>query len=342
MTSGSRSSAHPTDAAVDASGVAIADLRPGMQTSGVFVVKKKVAREQPAGGKFLLFQFSDRSGTINGVMWDGVEGIDLVAGDLAHVQGEVQLYQNVRQIRVRRLQRADPTAMDLRDYLPTSGQDLDAVYARLLAVIDTVREPQLRRLYQEMFRDPDLGARFKVAPAGKGWHHAYVGGLLEHVVSMLELADLVCRQHATVDRDLVIGGVLFHDLGKIEELTFRSHIDYTRAGRLVGHLVLGCVLVSRAMDRIDGFPDELRDRLLHTIVSHHGSVDRGSPKPPMTLEATIVHLIDQLDSQAHGVEQVVRRPGAENGWSEHVKLLDRFFYRGERMTPSDPETPGQG
>ena len=334
----STDSRHET-ATTDGPEATVAELRPGMPVNGVLVVKKKVAREQPTGGKFLLFQFSDRTGTINGVMWDGVDSVDVVAGDLARVEGEVQLYQNTRQIRVRQVRRADPTGVDLAGFLPTSGRDLEADYARLLDWVGTVRNPHLRRLYDDLFRDPDIAPRFKLVPAGKGWHHAYVGGLLEHVLAMLELGDLVCRQHPEVDRDLVVGGILLHDLGKIDEIAFRSHIDYTNAGRLVGHLVLGCLRVAHAVDRIEGFPADLRTRLLHTIVSHHGSLDRGSPRPPMTLEATIVHLVDQLDSQAHGVEQVVQRTPDENGWSEHVKLLDRFFYRG---TPGTSPETGEG
>jgi 3'-5' exoribonuclease len=170
--------------------------------------------------------------------------------------------------------------------------------------------------------------------------------LLEHVVSMLEIGDLIARQHPELDRDLVIGGILLHDIGKVDEMALRSHIEYTDPGRLVGHLVQGCLRVGRAMDRIEGFPAEQRMRILHTIVSHHGSLDRGSPKPPMTLEAVAVHLIDTLDSQVQAVEQVVKRAESPDGWSEHVKLLDRFFYRGTaepaegREGPRLPGDPG--
>lgn len=320
----------------------VVDLGPGMRVQGVFVVKKKVCREQPGGSRFLLFQFADRTGTINGVMWDRIDDVEsgVAAGDLAHLTGDVQMYQNTRQVRVQRLVRADPAAYDLSDFLPTSRQDLDALYERLLAAVDAVGDPYLRRLYGELFRDPDVRQRFRCAPAGKGWHHAYVGGLLEHVTDMLQLGEVLARQHPELDRDLLVGGILLHDIGKIEELTFKSHIEYTNAGRLVGHLVQGCVLVSRFMDRIDGFPEELRTRVLHMIVSHHGAVDRGSPKPPMTLEATLVHLIDHLDSQAHGVEQVVARSVGDDGWSEHVKLLDRYFYRGSAERRTEGGTGG--
>jgi 3'-5' exoribonuclease len=314
----------------------IADLRPGMPARAVYVVKKKIQRAQPTGGAFLLFQFSDRSGTINGVMWEGTEAVDVAAGDLAYVQGEVQLYQNTRQIKVRRIGRADPAGFDLSEFLPTSPHDSEAAYGRLLDWIDSVREPHLARLYSDLFRDTNIAARFKVTPAGKGWHHAYVGGLLDHVLSMLELGEVMCRQHPKLDRDLLIGGVLLHDVGKIEELSFRSHIEYTTAGRLVGHLVQGCILAAQAMDRIEGFPAELRSRVLHMIVSHHGSLDRGSPKPPMTLEAMAVHLLDQIDSQTQGVAAVLERGAGPDGWSEHVKLLDRFFFRGAAPEGQEP------
>jgi 3'-5' exoribonuclease len=317
----------------------VADLCPGMRAYGIYMVKKKVCKEQPGGGKFLLFQFADKSGQINAVMWEGTEAANLAvrSGDLAHVQGEVQLYQNTKQIKVHGIVRADPAHHDVTQFLPRSRHDLNALYEMLLGIVDSVRDPYLLRLYGEMFRDPELRLGYQHAPAGKGWHHAYVGGLLEHVLAMLELGEVVARQHPEVNRDLLMGGILIHDIGKVEELMYMSHIEYTNPGRLVGHLVQGCILVSRFMDRIEGFPEELRSRLLHVIVSHHGSLDRGSPKPPMTLEATLVHLLDHLDSQAHGVEQVVGRSVGEDGWSEHVKLLDRFFYRGTMSRRDEPE-----
>jgi 3'-5' exoribonuclease len=310
-----------------------AALQPGMPVRGIFVVKKKVGREHASGGKFLLFQFSDSTGSINGVLWEDAEAVErsVTTGDLVHVEGEVQLYQGARQVRVRRIVRADPAAFDLSAFLPRSPHDTAAQYARLEAAIATLQEPHLQALCQSLFGDPDFAAAYRAAPAGKGWHHAHVGGLVEHVASMLELGEVLVHQHAAVERDLVVAGILLHDLGKVEELVWRSHIEYTDAGRLVGHLVQGCLLVARHMDAIPGFPAELRLRLLHVIVSHHGSLDRGSPKPPMTLEAMAVHLLDQLDSQVQAVAQVVERAGAEEGWSEHVKLLDRVFFRGRQQ-----------
>lgn len=308
----------------------IAEMVPGMRSDAVLVVKKKVRREQPDGSRYLLFQLADRSGQINAVLWHDADVVDtqIEAGDLAHVRGEVQLYQNARQIKVQRIERADPSAHDLAEFLPTTSADLDVLYERLLAVVDGVGEPFLRRLYSDIFRDPTVRQRFQRAPAGKGWHHAYVGGLLEHVLSMLDLAMVLVRNYPTLDRDLLIGGVLLHDIGKIEELLVRSSIDYSTSGRLVGHLVQGCILVARAIDAIDGFPADLRARVLHLIVAHHGEVARGSPKPPMTLEAVATHLLDHLDSQTQAVARVVGEIKSGDGWSEHVRLVDRQFYRG--------------
>lgn len=308
----------------------VADLAPGMHSDGVLVVKKKVRREQQNGARYLLFQLGDRSGQINAILWHGAEIVDdqITPGDLAHVVGEVQLYQNARQIKLQRMERADPSAYDLSAFLPTSKNDLDRQYDTLLPVIDSVQDAHLRRLYSDIFRDPEIRSRYKCAPAGKGWHHAYVGGLLEHVLSMLKLGDTLANLYPAIHRDLLIGGILLHDVGKIEELMFKSYIEYSTPGRLIGHLVQGCILVARYIERVDGFPDELRTRLLHTIVGHHGSVDRGSPKPPMTLEAMAVHLLDHLDSQTQAVEQVVTKTRSPDGWSELVRLANRNFFRG--------------
>jgi 3'-5' exoribonuclease len=316
----------------------VVDLTPGQRVDGVVVVKKKVRREQANGDVFLLFQLGDDSGQINAILWRGAKDADaeIQAGDLAYVQGEVQLHQNARQIRVHQIRRADPAAYDVSQFVPASSRDLQAQYDALLHSIDSVQNPHLRQLYSDIFRDEGVASRFRCTPAGKGWHHAYVGGLLEHVLSMLKLGEVVVAQYSDVDRDLVVGGVLLHDIGKIEELVCRSYIDYTESGRLVGHLVQGCMLVGRFIDRIDGFPEELRSRVLHMIVSHHGSLDRGSPKPPMTLEATVVHLLDHLDSQTDAVAQIVRETRSGDGWSDHIKLANRNFFRGRK----DGNAPG--
>jgi 3'-5' exoribonuclease len=328
---------HKSDAAADspAGPLRVATLAAGETADGVVIVRKKVRREKPDGESFLLFQLGDNSGQINAILWRGADIVDraLSPGDLAHVQGEVQLYQNTRQIRIQRIQRADPTTFDVTQFLPSSPRDLQKQFAHLLEIMDSVQQPHLRQLYSDILRDPAVGDRFRQAPAGKGWHHAYIGGLLEHCLSMIELAEVLVRQHAALDRDLLLGGIVLHDIGKIEELLFRSYIDYTTAGKLVGHLVQGCLLVGRYMDRIDDFPEELRNRVLHMLVSHHGALERGSPKPPMTLEATILHLIDHLDSQAHAIARVVGETRSEDGWSEHVRLINRSIYRGPNATP---------
>jgi 3'-5' exoribonuclease len=313
----------------------IAELTPGMRADGVFVVKKLVRRTQPDGSPFTLFQFSDRSGYINGVLWQpAVDG--LAAGDLAHVQGDVQVYQNTRQIRVGAIRRADPTGIDLGDFLPRAPCDGEAQWRALRARIDGVANPWLRRVYTDLFDDPDFARRYRASPAGKGWHHAAVGGLLEHVTCMLELSDVVVRQHPGLDRDLVLGGILLHDAGKVDELALGGHIDYTDSGRLLGHLVQGCLRVARAIDAVPGFPDELRMQLLHLVVAHHGSAERGSPKAPMTLEAAVVHLLDHLDSQVHGFEQALQRGAAPGGWTEPIKLLERALYAGRRDGDAPP------
>ncbi len=203
---------------VTASGTRIADLVCGMRVAGVFVVKKLVRRAQPSGAPFLLFQFADRSGSMNGVLWDQalVAATPLAVGDLAHLEGDVQTYQNARQIRVRKLERADPFSFDVSEFLPQSPCDIEALWQRVLERIDAVGDPFLRRLYQDLFHAPDFAARYRCAPAGKGWHHAYVGGLLEHAVSMLELGAVLERQHAALDADLLTGGILLHDVAKIE------------------------------------------------------------------------------------------------------------------------------
>ena len=308
----------------------VGSLVEGVAADGVAIVRKKVRREQPNGEAFLLFQLGDDTGQINAILWRGGDIVDrqLAPGDLAHVRGHVELYQKARQIRIQHIQRVDPSRYDVTQYLPTSKNDLGEQYARLLQIMETVEQPFLRRLYSDILGDPEVSEKFRCAPAGKGWHHAYVGGLLEHCLSMIELAEVLVRQHQGLDRDLLLGGIVLHDIGKIEELLFRSYIDYTNSGKLVGHLVQGCLLLGRFIDRIDAFPPELRDRLLHMVVSHHGALERGSPKAPMTLEATVLHLLDNLDSQAWATAHIVANIRSEDGWSETIRLINRPLFGG--------------
>ena len=200
-----------------------------------------------------------------------------------------------------------------------------------MKIITGISDEDLRALLQAIFENEGFGESLKRAPAAKGWHHSYIGGLVEHIYDMAQLAMKAAEIYPDVDRNLLLAGVLLHDLGKIEELSVTNHIDYSDSGRLLGHITLGVEFLSERLRGMESFPKELEMKLMHMIVSHHGLLENGSPVRPMTVEALLLHYIDNLDAQIRGVNQVLEKGGdRRSNWTEYVKLLDRFIYRGNQ------------
>jgi 3'-5' exoribonuclease len=208
---------------------------------------------------------------------------------------------------------------------------------QLVRWIESVKQPHLRMLLDDIFDDLGLRKKFLDAPGGKNWHHSTIGGLAEHTLSMVKLADAMASHYPQLHRDLLVTATLLHDIGKVFELTFEPALDYTSEGRLIGHISQGALLVDRRIGAIEGFPDELRKQLLHLILSHQGGGDKGSPVKPMTLEALVLHYIDELDSRVSAFEQVRERTPENQEFSEFQRLMDRFFYF---RKPEDNEEGG--
>jgi 3'-5' exoribonuclease len=305
-------------------------MKVGDRVERVMVVAKKVRRDF-TGGKFLLFQFSDMDGVLKGVLWEPADEIErgIRVDDVVRVSGEIQDYQGSLQLRVSRLERLEEGDYDPSIFLPVSNRPVDELYGEILKIIAGIGNEDLRGLLQAIFEDDEFGKNIKRAPAAKGWHHSYIGGLVEHIYDMSQLALKAADVYPDVDRDLLLAGVLVHDLGKIEELSVTNHIDYSDSGRLLGHIILGIEFLFEYLRGMEEFPKELEMKLMHMIVSHHGLLENGSPIRPMTVEALLLHYIDNLDAQVRGVNQVLEKSTARDGnWTEYVKLLDRFIYRG--------------
>jgi 3'-5' exoribonuclease len=207
-------------------------------------------------------------------------------------------------------------------------------------VIASIGSEPIQELLRSIFGDEAFREGFTRAPAAKAWHHSYIGGLAEHVRDMAVMARSAAEIYPEVDRDLLLAGVLLHDIGKVEELTVTNHISYSDRGRLVGHIVLGIEMLDRRLAEIDGFPEEIALRLKHMILSHHGSLEHGSPVLPMTIEGMLLHYLDNLDAQVRGALMALDRGGGEPGWTEYIKLLDRFLYRGGPGSPGGGEIDG--
>jgi 3'-5' exoribonuclease len=214
------------------------------------------------------------------------------------------------------------------DFLPATSRDVDKMFSRLMEVTATLQDPNLKKLFDLFWADPEFTEAFKTAPAAKGMHHAYLGGLLEHTLSMTLLAEAVAGHYSGINRDLLIAGAVLHDSGKIKEFEYASKIDYSDAGRLVSHIVIAVEMLNEKISRIDGFPSENALLLKHMIVSHHGSRDFGSPEVPKTIEAVLLHYIDEIDSKVNGIREFIASEDPGESWTSYHRLLERHFYKG--------------
>ncbi len=301
----------------------------GDRVERVVVISKKVRRDF-SGGKFLLFQFSDRDGVLKGVWWEPTKEAETSIGinDVVRVGGEITEYQGTLQLKVAWLEKLEEGEYDPSMFLPTTARDTDMIFQSVMDIISSIGNDHLKQLLEGIFGGEGFRDCFLRAPAAKGWHHAWVGGLAEHVIDMTRLADRAAEVYPGIDRDMLMAGVLLHDIGKMKELSVTNHINYSDRGRLIGHITIGAEMLECAIREIPDFPEELELRLKHMILSHHGNLEHGSPVVPMTVEAMLLHYLDNLDAQVRGALTTIEKNGGEGGWTEYVKLLDRFIYRG--------------
>lgn len=315
----------------------VKDIRAGDRVQDLFLVTEKNMAISQKGNPYLNLKLRDRTGEIDGRVWDrATEMNDLFkAGDVIHIQSQAVSFRNVVQLSISQITIADDPAVTPTDYLPSSASDLSAMFEALMTLMGTVQNPHLKALLDLIFSDEHTADAFRKAPAAKGFHHAYIGGLLEHTLSLTRLLDLVAQHYGRVNRDLVITGGILHDIGKIHELSFDGTMDYTDEGRLIGHIVLGVEFVDTKIAEIEDFPRQLALELRHILLSHHGTLEFGSPKRPKTVEALIVNFVDDLDAKVNAFEESINTPGNESPWTPYHRLLDRFIYRGQ--TPAGAE-----
>lgn len=321
----------------------VIDLVEGEPVTSFFLAKQVQVRQRRSGEPFLSLVLGDRTGEVAAVMWEGVEEASkqLTEGDIVKVQGILGTYQRERQLTVTRLRKALPEEIAPEDYLPRSQQDPAVLLARLREAVDSMGEPHLKKLLRDLLADETFMAPFAAAPAAKSIHHAVLGGLLEHTVSVVGLCRLLADYYPAVDRELLLAAAILHDVGKVRELIWDRVFDYSDAGRLLGHITLGAFLVQERIQGIPDFPEELAQRLLHCILSHHGELEWGSPRRPKTLEALILHYAEDLDGKVNlFLGFVETHPDPQHpGWTQFNKALDRYLYfgRGDATEPSPDE-----
>lgn len=304
------------------------DIRENQSVDECFLVASKNYGVTKGGHSYLTLKLLDRSGEIEARVWERAEdlGRGFEKNDFVRVRGQATLYQGRVQIRVQDLLRVDDSKVAAKDFLPCSAFDSEAMLAELQSILRGIKNPHLLALAEACFADQDLMNLLKQAPGAKTIHHPYIGGLLEHTLSLLKLIVKVVENYRGVDVDLLLIGGFLHDIGKVYEFSFDRAVDYTDAGQLLGHLVMEVELVNRKIEAIADFPAELAMLVKHLLVSHHGAYEFGSPKLPQTLEAVMLHSLDDLDGKIQAIQSLPpREPGAK--WSAFHRAYGRSFYR---------------
>lgn len=312
----------------------ILELTDGQQIEQPFRAADKQLRVNRQGGKYILLRLADRTGVIAGMLWNADEKLfdSFDRGDFVFCHGRTQVHNGALQIIVTQVERMDPSEVDAADFDQFDEARSDRLQARLVELLGQLQNVHLRRLGEAFLADPDLIGRLKSAPAAVNNHHAYPGGLLQHTVDLMELARLVAPRYEGIDDELLVFGAFLHDLGKIEELASGGEISYTDRGQLVGHIVIGVQMLGEkiASCERDGepFPIELRHQLEHLIVSHHGQIEFGSPKLPVTLEAVALHHLDNLDAKLSAFASVIESDVAGDGnWTNYNPAIGRKLWK---------------
>ncbi|MDZ4186199.1 MAG: HD domain-containing protein [Desulfuromonadales bacterium] len=301
-----------------------------------FLVRDKTLAMAKNGKPYMTVKLIDRSGEIEGRIWDRVDEFDAVfdRDDFIVVHGKASTYLNKKQLVISNLRKISENEIDLVDFLPVSPRDNEEMRRELQTLVASLRDPSLRALAESFFNDAGLLRAFATAPAAKSMHHAYIGGLLEHSLAIAALVDLVAPRYPTLNRDLMILGALLHDIGKIGELSYVRSFDYTDEGKLIGHIVMGVEMIDERIRTFPDFPRGTAMLIKHLILSHHGQYDYGSPKRPKTLEAIVLNFLDDLDSKINGVSaHIDREAESASDWTSHHRLYDRYFYKGEKPAP---------
>lgn len=317
----------------------VRELKPDEIATAIFLVSAKEIRQKRTGEPYLSLVLSDRTGEIDSKMWDNVPDVieTFERDDFVKVKGLMQLYNNRPQFTIHRLRRVEDHEIDFRDFFPASLQDPEVMWAELRGIVSAVGNDRIRNLLDAFLDDPDIAARYRVAPAAKSIHHAFRSGLLEHVLSLLRLARLVGSHYVSVDVDLLTAGVVLHDIGKIYELSYDRGFGYSTEGQLLGHIAIAIRMLADKLRAFPDFPPELRNLIEHMVLSHHGQLEYGSPKVPLFPEALLLHHLDDMDSKMECMRALIERdPQSEGYFSAYSASLGRVALRKSRYLDSNP------
>ncbi|MGD1092707.1 MAG: HD domain-containing protein [Bryobacteraceae bacterium] len=320
----------------------VSELEPNQTITGTFLVHHKDIRQKKSGEPYLSLILVDRTGELEAKMWDNAsEVLDAFErDDFVRVKGLLQIFQNRPQLTVHKLLAVADSEIDFADYFPASKRDRDEMFLELRGWIASVGNPHLKALLELIFADEQVALAFRTAPAAKSVHHAWLGGLIEHVLSLCHLAKFTAAHYPDVDADLLLAGVILHDIGKIHELTYSRSFGYSTEGQLLGHIMIGVRMVDDKLRDLPDFPPPLRNLLLHMILSHHGELEYGSPKVPLFAEAMLLHHLDNLDSKMEIVRGMVERDRLIEGvWTGYSAPLDRSVLKKRKFLDPQPPAP---
>lgn len=301
----------------------INDLRDGEMISEIYLCKNKQSAKTKAGKTYYNVDFQDKTGIINGKIWTLGPGIEhFEAMDYVKVDAQVTVFQGANQLNITRVRKCQEGEYDPADYMPSTEKDTKQMYEELLALINTIKNEKLRRLVQSFFaEDKDFATRFRNHSAAKSVHHAFMGGLLEHTLSVAKLCNYFAQQYPVLNRDLLLSAAVFHDIGKLYEISPFPENDYTDNGNLLGHIVIGTMIVRDRIKALGDFPPQLASELEHCILAHHGELEFGSPKKPALIEAVALSFADNVDAKLETFQEALTNADGD-GWTGYNRMFE--------------------
>src|SRR5450432_788804 len=326
------------------------ELEPNRVITTSFLVHSKEIRQKKTGELYLSLLLGDRAGELDAKMWDNVQEVldDFDRDDFVKVKGMIQIFHNRPQLTIHKVRRMDESEIDFADYFPSSKRNPDEMWAELRGIVAGLGNPHLKALLEALLDDPDVASRYRRAPAAKQIHHAFLGGLIEHVLSLCALARLTAGHYPIVDYDLLVTGVILHDIGKIYELNYERGFSYSNEGQLIGHISIAIRMVGERLRGLPDFPPRLRTLVEHMILSHHGQLEFGSPKLPQFPEALLLHYLDDMDSKMECMRALIENDRQVDGcFTTYNTAISRTVLKKERFlndTPplAEPRPSGSG
>lgn len=307
----------------------IDEIKENDSVESLFLVKEKSSGITKTGNAYLKLKLVDRSGEIEGRIWTFVENYadSFEKDDFVQLTGKAVSFQEHLQLNIIHIERVGEEEILFSDFFPMAEKDAEEMFRSLIEISQQIKNPHLNQLLQLIWEDESFIKRFKMAPASKWLHHNYLGGLLEHTLSLVQLVLKNVSHYKGLNLDILLTASILHDLGKVEELSYQRSFDYSDEGRLLGHIILGIERLEDKIRQLPGFPKDLSTLLKHLLLSHHGQYIWGSPKRPMTLEAVMLHFLDDMDAKINGVQQFIKKQVPEGSkWSAYHRIFEQYFY----------------